>query len=228
MNLGIFAALCLLTTACSLSAGNSEPASFTTTRSQETQLIPRAGDVLLVPLNCYVCNAIESETGTSYSHAVVVANTTDDANQRFVFEAWGETKKTAYAEIVRRKQKKQSLFLLRPKNLQNNTAPDDNQIRIQFENQFAGLPFDDEYLWDNFDTDQREKLYCTEFVIKFINSFISRPVLPAPMSFSKNEEFWKKYYRQFGMTPPSGRSGASPATLFFSPEFIQLGELNDE
>jgi hypothetical protein len=224
----MIAALCFAAAACSLPAVNSAPTHASASPSKEVRLVPRAGDIILVPLNCYVCNAIESETGTPYSHAVVVADTTNQADKRNVLEAWGETKKTPYSDIVKRKQKNQPLFLLRPKNFQNRTAPDESKIKEHFESQFANLPFDDEYLWDNFDSQRQEKLYCTEFVVKFINAFISKPVEPLPMNFSKNLEFWIKYYRQFGMTPPSGRLGASPATLFFSNEFERLGELAED
>jgi hypothetical protein len=228
VNSGTIALLCFIATACGLPAVQAQPDSKAEFTSQEALLYPRAGDIILVPLNCYVCNAIESETGTPYSHAVVVANTVESSKERFVFEAWGTTRQTPFTDILKRKQKNQPLFLLRPKNFRTGRAPDDSELSLYFENNFAGLAFDDEYLWDNADAEQKEKLYCTEFVIKFINAFIKKSVQPQPMDFSKNAEFWKKYYGQFSMSPPSGKSGASPATLYFSREFVRMGELPDE
>ena len=229
MKHGVMILLSTVTAACGTQVSDATFAVHSQGRPTEqlSNLTPRAGDILLVPLNCYVCNAIESETGTPYSHAVVVANTTSNPEKRFVYEAWGELKKTPYLEIVQRKQKNQALFLMRPSSFRAGQTPNEMQLRQNFEKNFAGLPFDDEYLWDNRDENGKEKIYCTEFVIKFINSFIRQPIHPQPMSFEKNSEFWKKYYQQFGMTPPTGRTGASPATLFQNSELLRLGELNN-
>jgi hypothetical protein len=226
---GVMVLLSTFTAACGpqLSDATFAVQSHSMTTERLSNLTPRAGDILLVPLNCYVCNAIESETGTPYSHAVVVSNTTSDPEKRFVYEAWGELKKTSYREILQRKQKNQALFLMRPSSFRTGQTPSEIQLRQNFEKNFAGLSFDDEYLWNNTDENGKEKIYCTEFVIKYINSFIRRPIKPQPMGFEKNLEFWKKYYQQFGMTPPTGQIGASPATLYENPELLRLGELND-
>jgi hypothetical protein len=186
----------------------------------------RAGDVLLVPLNCYVCNAIEQETGTPYSHSVVVANNTSNPTERYVYEAWGEVKKTPLTEILKRKQKNQNLYQLRAKEFLALSATRENELRQRFDESFLGLPFDDEYLWNNLDATGHDKLYCSEFVIKFLNSFLRTPVRPQPMSFDQNREFWVTYYQQFGLQVPEGEMGGSPSTLFFSPLFIHLGEIN--
>jgi len=188
----------------------------------------QAGDILLVPLNCYVCNVIEEETGVPYSHSVVVANTTDNAKERLVYEAWGSTKATPFLEIQARAQKNQKLFHLRPKEFVENRAPSESEIASVFNNEFSGLSFDDEYLWNNTDAQGRDTLYCAEFVVKFINRFLNNPQPPAAMTFKKQPEFWKKYYQQFNRSVPNGELGASPATLYFSSRFIRLGEINKQ
>lgn len=215
-----------LLSACGTQSNSGSHAnSNTESQSVEMSTKPIAGDILLVPLNCYVCNAIESETGTPYSHAVVVGNTTDNPDERFVYEAWGDIKTTPYREILARRQKNQNLFLLRAKEFQAGSAPSEATLRSVFERKFQGLPFDDEYIWSNKDQLGKDKLYCTEFVIKFINSWLKDKIKPLPMSFNKNQEFWKMYYRQFQMEPPAGKLGASPATLFNSSQMLQLGNL---
>ncbi len=184
----------------------------------------KAGDVLLVPLNCYVCNAIEKETGVPYSHSVVVATTTHNHNDAFVYEAWGEVKRTPLTEIFERAQKGQSLFHLRPVEFHSDPRSD-SELSLIFREKFERLPFDDLFLWNNFDESGNEKLYCSEFVLKFINSFLKDPEPPTPMSFVTLQDFWKKYYLQFERDVPEGEPGVSPATLYQSSRFEKLGLL---
>lgn len=184
----------------------------------------RAGDILLVPLNCYVCNAIEKETGVPYSHSVVVANSTNTLSDAYVYEAWGEVKRTPLNEIFQRAQKSQNLFHMRPIEFLSNTLSE-QEIASVFENSFKGLPFDDLFLWDNFNESGKEKLYCSEFVLKFINTFLRNPEPPSPMSFGVLSDFWKKYYAQFNLEIPEGQPGISPATLYHSMRFEKLGPL---
>jgi hypothetical protein len=184
----------------------------------------RAGDILLVPLNCYVCNAIEKETGVPYSHSVVVATTTNNFDDAYVFEAWGEVKRTPLNEIIQRAQKSQSLFHMRPIEFLLNRVSE-QEIASVFKSSFEGLPFDDLFLWDNFNESGKEKLYCSEFVLKFINTFLRNPEPPSPMSFGVLNDFWKKYYAQFNQEIPEGLPGISPATLYHSMRFEKLGPL---
>lgn len=194
-----------------------------TTLSRISHLRP--GDVLLVPLNCYVCNAIEKETGVPYSHSVVVGNSSVSVDEIFVYEAWGSAKKTNLTEILARAEKKTRLFLLRPTEFATDSRPTATDLSTVFENQFKDAEFDDEYLWNNSGKNGTEKLYCSEFVVKFVNTFLKNPQPPLPMSFAKLNSFWKKYYAQFDMEIPEGEPGASPATLFASERYVKLGEL---
>jgi len=191
--------------------------------TREAQSVLRPGDILLVPLNCYVCNAIEKETGVPYSHSVVVANEAADQSQIFVYEAWGKTTKTKLSEIQSRAQKKQSLYHLRPREFFEGQSPTERQLAEKFEADFSKTQFDNEFLWNNVDENNYEKLYCAEFVVKFINTFLQNPQPPSPMNFTKLGDFWKKYYQQFGISVPEGEPGASPSTLYSSALFIKLG-----
>lgn len=217
-------AVTALSAACSRPV-DSQTQSRTAETEQFTQEELRVGDIILVPLNCYVCNAIEAETGVAYSHSVIVAETNAHARGTLVYEAWGTVKVTPLSEISARKQKNQSLFVVRPRQFISSGSPSAEELRKVFDDEFNGLPFDDEYLWDNTDAQGREKFYCSEFAFKFINRFLREQLTSTPMDFSRNWEFWVKYYAQFGMKPPNGQPGASPATLFNSALVKKLGEL---
>lgn len=185
----------------------------------------QAGDILLVPLNCYVCNAIEKETGVPYSHSVVVATTTNDLNNAFVYEAWGKVKRTPLSEILSRAQKGQDLLHMRSTEF-HSTTPSEQELASIFNIRFEDLPFDDLFLWNNFDeATGKEKLYCSEFVLKFVNTFLRDPEPSVPMSFGTLQDFWTGYYKQFNHEVPEGEPGVSPATLFHSSRFVKLGPL---
>ncbi|MEN9528131.1 MAG: hypothetical protein RI932_4 [Pseudomonadota bacterium] len=183
----------------------------------------QAGDILLVPLNCYVCNAIEKETGVPYSHSVVVANASKNLENIDVYEAWGTTRKAPLVEIIKRAEKRQHLFHMRPREFIQEAAPTAKSLAAIFKRQFANTVFDDEFLWDNVDERGIEKIYCAEFVVKFINYFLKDPQQPEPMSFGKLKDFWEKYYQQFNLEIPEGKSGASPALIFLSDRFVKIG-----
>lgn len=78
---------------CALIAQIPALASQFSNETREAQSVLRPGDILLVPLNCYVCNAIEKETGVPYSHSVVVANEAPDQSQIFVLRSLGKDHK---------------------------------------------------------------------------------------------------------------------------------------
>ena len=156
---------------------------------------------------------------------MVVANEAADQSQVFVYEAWGKTTKTKLSEVQNRAQKKQSLFHLRPREFSEGHSPTEKQLAEKFESEFSKTQFDNEFLWDNFDENKYEKLYCAEFVVKFINTFLQNPQPPSPMSFTKLADFWQQYYKQFDRSVPEGEPGASPSTLYSSTRFIKLGLL---
>lgn len=185
----------------------------------------QAGDVLLVPLNCYVCNAIENETGVPYSHSVVVATTTNSMQEASVYEAWGSVKRTPLLEILQRAEKNQPLLHMRPREFSPQFTPTEQQFSNTFSQDFEDLPFDNLFLWDNKDENGKELLYCSEFVVKFINRFLADPEPPLPMSFLALSDFWNTYYRQFNETPPEGLPGVSPATIANSPRFRVIGQI---
>lgn len=203
---------------------------FFTTNASSNSLKPTAssllpGDILLVPLNCYVCNTIEKETGVPYSHSVIVANSGAGSSEIFVYEAWGKVTRTPLSEIQKRAQKNESLFHLRPREFSQGKAPTEIELSEIFEKNFSNAQFDDQFLWNNYDENNREKLYCSEFVAKFINLFLTNPLPAEPMSFRKQQSFWEKYFKQFDQIVPQDEPGISPATLYTNSRFIKLGKI---
>lgn len=99
----------------------------------------------------------------------------------------------------------------------------ETEALIILKKNFMNKPFDSDYLWNNFDEAGVEKLYCTEFITKFWNLFLARPIKPKPMSFSKNYEFWLKYYKG---NLPEGKLGNSPNDFLRYNQFISVGFLN--
>ena len=73
----------------------------------------RAGDVILLPLYCYTCEILESETGSPFSHSGVVLE--DESGDLVVAEALGDTHWVPLAEFLGRTEKEKMAGLYRPK-----------------------------------------------------------------------------------------------------------------
>lgn len=89
----------------------------------------------------------------------------------------------------------------------------------KFYSGFHLLAYDAEFLWTNEDSNG-EKLYCSEFAAKFLNSFLPVKIQPKPMHFEKNREFWIQYFKG---NPPDGQPGISPGDFERSPLFRKVG-----
>jgi hypothetical protein len=187
----------------------------------------RSGDLILLPLDCYSCRMIAEETDSLYSHSGLLLQTNDGL--WMVLESLGEVRQVSLYSFLQRLPVGSSARHLRFRELFNWQESDTNRweqfLQIMpyiFKQQFEGLPFDHEYLWNNFTDDGEEKLYCSEFITKLLNHFLERPILPAPMDFSKHPAFWDRYFH--GNTP-QGKPGNSPADFADSKQLIDLGDL---
>jgi hypothetical protein len=164
----------------------------------------KSGDVLLLSLNCYECRMIESETNSAYSHSGVVIR--DEKNNLQIAQALGEVHLTTLQNFARNITAGTEVSVFRP---QKNIFQDNPQnILRTFRTDFAGASFDPDFLWTNNDIFGNETYYCAEFVAKFINRFLSQPLLPRPMSFAKNKDYWQKHFGDH--PPPEGELGVSP------------------
>ncbi len=91
-----------------------------------------------------------------------------------------------------------------------------------YQQQFSDLLYDHDFLWNNFDSKGKEKLYCSEFVTKLLSGFLRVELPMKRMSFDKNREHWMRYFKG---TPPDGKWGNSPGDFERSELFHEVGEL---
>src|SRR5690606_9179550 len=68
------------------------------------------GDVLLQPLHCYLCNLIEAQTNSPYSHIGIVIQSEQKV---YVLEAWQTVRLTPLDEFLAKTQKGQKVKVLR-------------------------------------------------------------------------------------------------------------------
>lgn len=171
------------------------------------------GDVILQPLSCHLCTLIEEEENSPFSHVGIVLKN----EKLFILEAWGSVKKTPLEEFMHRSKKDSALLVLRPQ-----SSLDTVKVENLFTTYFEGLEYDHDFLWDNVSLDGKEKLYCSEFVVKFLKLFLGDFISTRPMHFQKNRDAWIRYFKRL---PPDGLPGISPAHLEQSPALIHLGEI---
>lgn len=177
----------------------------------------KTGDVILLPLRCYLCSLIESETNSPYSHSGVVYR--NEAGELFFWQSLKNVHQLPLAEILKFKDPKREALVLRPKKL----LATSEEMNLVFINEFVGAKFDYQDRWDNRDEQGRELYYCSEFVAKFLNRFLPHPIEGKAMSFKKNYSLWEKVYE--GGIVPDGEYGISPQGLSDSPELEVVGKI---
>lgn len=184
----------------------------------------QTGDVLLQPLYCRLCELIESEEQTIYSHMGLVIQR---EKETFVLESFGSgVKIVTFDEFNKKTQKNQKLRHLRFKNPQvaNYLSEVTQTLRLLlvFKNKYEGLKYDEKFLWDNVDENGKEKIYCSELVAKILNDIMEWNYPIKRMHFSRNVSEWDRY---FSGNTPRDEWGNSPADFERSSEFVHLGDL---
>lgn len=170
----------------------------------------KAGDVILIELRCYSCSIIADETDSRFSHSGVVIG--KQGNQIQVAQAFGPVHMTSLEKFLGQRVKGTSALVLRSDELKASAK----ELSLEFNQSWKGIPFDSNYTWDN------EKLYCSEFVAKFLEVFLGPVLPPKPLDFSRNWDYWSRV-----MNPvPQGKPGNSPGDLERSPVFFHVGEID--
>lgn len=182
------------------------------------------GDVLLMSFNCYECRIIESETNSPFSHSGVVIK--DEFHQIRIGQSLGQVALYSLDQFLKNKTPNTFISVYRSRefiNLKNDerTFLEDKMLST-FNAIFKGAPFDTAYRWNNYDEQGRELLYCSEFIAKFLDHFLSTATIPYPLTYKKNEDFWLKY---FGGVIPEGELGNSPASFSHDDRFIFIGTI---
>jgi hypothetical protein len=184
----------------------------------------QTGDVLLQPLYCRLCELIESEEQSIYSHMGLVIQR---ETETFVLESFGSgVKIVTFDEFNKKTQKGQKLRHLRFKDpaqakyLAETTQT--SRLILLYKKKYEGLKYDPDFLWDNYDENGKEKLYCSELVVKILNEIMIWNYPIKRMHFSRNVADWD---RHFGGNTPRDQWGNSPADFEKSVEFVHLGDL---
>jgi len=156
------------------------------------------GDVLLAPMNCFLCKLIEGETGSSYSHLFVYISDGNFAH------SLNNVEYISLNNIKKIVDTKRPMLLTRHKNAHDFQS---NHLKRTFEESYLGLPYDKDFLWNNMNERGKEKLYCSEFVLKILNDAFKLSLLPSPMTYDYYPELWDDY---FSGDTPSGLPGVTP------------------
>ncbi len=181
----------------------------------------QVGDILLQPLSCRLCSLIEAEEETIYSHMGVVVQVEPEV---LVGEAWFKVNATPFAEFNKKTEKGQKLQILRFRNerITQDVLANAAQFLELFKQEFAGKKYDSAYLWNNFDENGNEMLYCSELVNKLYQAFMGLELPIKKMHFSRNREAWDAHFK--GKTPV-GKWGNSPGDYERSDLFYSVGEI---
>lgn len=169
----------------------------------------KAGDILLQPLHCRLCNLIEAQTESIYSHIGIVINDKSD-----VAEAYTKVRKITLTEYLAKTQKRQKVKVLRPKFEVGNIEKD---YLVRFDNR----SYDSEFLWDNFD-EKGERIYCSELVYKLLALYSSDIPEPLPMKYDINTDLWYKFFKG---NIPFNKLGISPSMFDDEDRFELIGEI---
>ncbi len=173
------------------------------------------GDLIFLSLPCYACSVIESETDSDYSHVGVLLKSPQE--EWFVAEAWGKVKLTPL-EIFLDKRKKGSEFgHYRIKDI--NFRKED--LWQEYMKNFDGADYDKHFLWDNYDSQGREILYCSELAAKLLNTHLEEDFATFPMNFERNWDFWTNYFSG-EVNIPQNLPGISPQALIDSELTVKL------
>jgi hypothetical protein len=178
----------------------------------------QVGDVLLQPLNCWVCNLIEGEENTPFSHIGIVGRNLK--GEKVVFEAYGSVKATLLTDFLKRTQKGESVVVMRHEGFDSNRfAVELNKLYYE---DFDQLAYDSAFLINNVDEYGNEKIYCSELVYYLLNPFVQTKLELKRMHFDYFPELWDRYFK--GKTPRD-EWGISPADISRHFSFKKIGEL---
>lgn len=184
----------------------------------------QTGDVVLLSLNCMECRVIESETNSLFSHSGVVV--IDQDKKMKIGQSLGSVALFSFAEFTRNITPKTFVHVYRPREFKKLSVKqrlilEENMLSV-FNDQYRGAPFDSKYVWDNYNANGQEMLYCSEFIAKFIDNFLTEKTIPQNISYNKHYEYWFKYFKG---EVPENELGNSPATFSRDQRFEFVGTI---
>lgn len=181
------------------------------------------GDLIFQNMDCGpLCDAIEAVTegykGNDFSHMGMVYHRNDTL---YIIEAAGSAVRlNTYDEFS--KNTKKPMYVGRLKKQYIKLIPQ----AIAFSLKQLGVPYDDEYIYDN------GKYYCSELLYDaFMFANGGQPLFTLyPMTYKQpgtNEFFpaWVNYYKAIGKEIPEGKPGCNPGGMSTSEKIEIVGIL---
>lgn len=187
------------------------------------KLTLKSGDLLFQSMNCGpLCEAINEVTsgyqGRDFSHLGLVYLKNDSI---YVIEAAGtEVKITPFETFKTYTTEK--MYVGRLKRKYRALIPE----AIAFALQQIGVPYDEEYVYNN------GKYYCSELLYEAFLHANKKPFFELfPMTFKspKSNEFfevWAEYYKKLHMEIPEGKPGCNPGGISTSAKLKIIGTVN--
>ncbi|AXG73474.1 hypothetical protein DVK85_04200 [Flavobacterium arcticum] len=179
------------------------------------------GDLIFQDMDCGpLCDAIEAVTegynNNNFSHMGMVYHKNDTV---YIIEAAGNAVRLTTLEKFSENTSK-PMYIGRLKEEYNNLIPS----AISFSLQQMGVPYDDEYVYDN------GSYYCSELIYDaFLFANSGKPFFRLyPMTYKQpntNEFFpaWVDYYKSIGKTIPEGLLGCNPGGMSVSNKIEIIG-----
>jgi hypothetical protein len=183
----------------------------------------KSGDLLFQSMNCGpLCEAINEVTsgyqGHDFSHLGLVYIKNDSI---FVIEAAGSSVKITPYETFKT-YTAEKMFVGRLKRKYRALIPE----AIAFALQQIGVPYDEEYVYNN------GKYYCSELLYDAFLHANKKPLFDLfPMTFKspKTEEYfevWVDYYKKLNIEIPEGKPGCNPGGISTSDKLKIIGTVN--
>ncbi len=181
------------------------------------------GDLIFQDMDCGpLCDAIEAVTegykGNDFSHMGMVYHRNDTI---YIIEAAGNAVRLNTLENFSKNTKK-PMYIGRLKKQYNRLI----QPAIDFSLKQLGVPYDDEYVYNN------GSYYCSELIYDaFKNANRGTPLFElSPMTYVQpgTEEFfpaWVEYYASIGKVIPEGEPGCNPGGMSTSDKLEIIGTL---
>ena len=180
--------------------------------SERLKFMP--GDIILTPMNCYLCKVIEKTTNSIYSHLFIYLGKDKFAHSLSKVEL------IDLAGIKKLVDKSRPSMHLR--HIDSKRFSGGHFLKV-FMSYFKGLSYDKAFLWDNVDENGREKLYCSEFVAKFYAKAYNIKLDTLPMEYNEYREFWRGYFEG---EIPDGLPGMTPSSFDKSEDFKIINKIH--
>ena len=184
----------------------------------------RSGDVILLSLNCIECRVIESETNSLFSHSGVIVF--DQDQKMKVAQSIGNVALFSYADFTRNITPGTFVHVYRPREFKSlsltKKAMLEKSMLDVFNEKYRGAPFDSKYIWNNFNAQGVELLYCSEFIAKFLDNFLTQKTSISIISYNKHYDYWTRYFKG---NVPENELGNSPASFSRDNRFEFIGTI---